>query len=277
MSERNYELAAKLSRTGDDVLIGPAEVAALSGLSAVTIGKRKVASMPAPMPGLSVLRWRLGDIRGWIRGEGPRGLRLRPDAPRGGLPRLKEKANPKLSLQAIGGSSMTRCPRAPRARIEPHGDPQGRAATRSEAKGRSGCAHAHQLGCVPSRGTLRRHSLDGIANALLELWRLFAWVRGEPVGGCGTPVEEPALSTPSRGGQRSHPRAGADAPLAFTSRRSADSTRRHRNPLRWTPYERFPSHRNLMSVPCPTLMSDKGGLADFGCQFRHAQTWRIGT
>ena len=33
--------------------------------------------------------------------------------------------------------------------------------------------------------------------------------RGEPVVGCGTPANEPALSTPSRGGQRSRPRAGA--------------------------------------------------------------------
>ena len=33
--------------------------------------------------------------------------------------------------------------------------------------------------------------------------------RGEPVGGCGTPAAGPGLSTPSRGGQRSRPRAGA--------------------------------------------------------------------
>jgi hypothetical protein len=34
-------------------------------------------------------------------------------------------------------------------------------------------------------------------------------VRGEPVGECGTPASEPVLSTPSRGGQRSRPPAGA--------------------------------------------------------------------
>jgi hypothetical protein len=33
--------------------------------------------------------------------------------------------------------------------------------------------------------------------------------RGEPVGGCGTPAARPGLSTPSRGGQRCRPRAGA--------------------------------------------------------------------
>lgn len=68
MEERNYDLAAKLSRAGDDLLVGPEEVAALSGLSASTIGKRKVASMPSPMPGVRRLRWRLGDIRRWMRG-----------------------------------------------------------------------------------------------------------------------------------------------------------------------------------------------------------------
>lgn len=67
MEDRDYELAAKLSRAGDDVLVGPNEVAALSGLSATTIGKRKVASMPAPIPGVRRLRWRLGDIRQWMR------------------------------------------------------------------------------------------------------------------------------------------------------------------------------------------------------------------
>jgi len=68
MEERNYDLAAKLSKAGDDLLVGPEEVAALSGLSAATIGKRKVASMPSPMPGVRRLRWRLGDIRRWMRG-----------------------------------------------------------------------------------------------------------------------------------------------------------------------------------------------------------------
>jgi len=67
MEDRDYELAAKLSRAGDDVLVGPVEVAALSGLSATTIGKRKVLSMPAPIPGVRRLRWRLGDIRKWMR------------------------------------------------------------------------------------------------------------------------------------------------------------------------------------------------------------------
>lgn len=68
MHQRDYELAAKLSRAGDDLLVGPREVAAICGLSATTIGERKVASMPAPLPGVRRLLWRLGDIRKWMRG-----------------------------------------------------------------------------------------------------------------------------------------------------------------------------------------------------------------
>lgn len=50
--------------------------------------------------------------------------------------------------------------------------------------------------------------------------------RGEPVGGCGTPAAWPGLSTPSWGGQRSRPRAGAggttgEAPAVFPSHRWA--------------------------------------------------------
>lgn len=111
--------------------------------------------------------------------------------------------------------------------------------------------------------------------------------RGEPVGGCGTPAEEPALSTPLRGGQRSRPRAGAEI-----ARRHANQWGVDRSPTLWrtlhtlTPMApaRRPSapehpdfhNTGIMSDPCPRLVSDKGGLADFGCQFRHAQTWRIG-
>ncbi|OMS76588.1 hypothetical protein AQ925_08930 [Burkholderia pseudomallei] len=67
MQERDYELAAKLSRAGDDMLVGPVEVAALTGLSAITIGKRKVTSMPEPVPGIRRLLWRMGDVRQWMR------------------------------------------------------------------------------------------------------------------------------------------------------------------------------------------------------------------
>lgn len=67
MQERDYELAAKLSRAGDDMLVGPVEVAALTGLSATTIGKRKVVSLPTPLPGVRRLLWRLGDVRQWMR------------------------------------------------------------------------------------------------------------------------------------------------------------------------------------------------------------------
>ena len=59
-----------------------------------------------------------------IRPPAPRGRRLWPDAPRGGLPQLREKATPNPSsckqpaaVQRIGIRARRR------ARIEPHGDP----------------------------------------------------------------------------------------------------------------------------------------------------------
>lgn len=42
--------------------------------------------------------------------------------------------------------------------------------------------------------------------------------REEQVGGCGTPAARPGLSTPSRCGQRSRPRAGAGAPQPYAPR-----------------------------------------------------------
>ncbi|NKA59962.1 hypothetical protein GO281_03753 [Ralstonia solanacearum] len=112
--------------------------------------------------------------------------------------------------------------------------------------------------------------------------------RGEPVGGCGTPAEEPALSTPLRGGQRSRPRAGAGTATWRANRWVVDrSPALSRIPYALTPTVRTHHrsaaeqpdfhHIEIVSAPCPNRMSDKGGLAAFGCQFRHAQTWRIGT
>lgn len=94
--------------------------------------------------------------------------------------------------------------------------------------------------------------------------------RGEPVGGCGTPAEEPALSTPLRGGQRSRPRAGAGTTTWRANRWVVDSS----PALPRTPYALTATvrthHRSaaeqpdfhyieIVSVPCPNGMSDKGG------------------
>ena len=61
--------------------------------------------------------------------------------------------------------------------------------------------------------------------------------RREPVGGCGTPAEEPALSTPLRGGQRSRPRAGAGTTARHGNRRGTN-----RSPTLWrTPHALTPT------------------------------------
>lgn len=67
----DYEMVEKLQTLSDDVLIGVAEVAALTGFSVLTVRQRKLPGLD-PVPGLSRLRWRMGDLRTWMR-TGPQG------------------------------------------------------------------------------------------------------------------------------------------------------------------------------------------------------------
>ncbi len=62
----DYETIQKIQKLGDDVLIGVFEVAALTGFSVLTVRQRKLPGLE-PVPGLSRLRWRLGDLRAWMR------------------------------------------------------------------------------------------------------------------------------------------------------------------------------------------------------------------
>lgn len=62
----DYETIQKIQKLGDDVLIGVYEVAALTGFSVLTVRQRKLPGLE-PVPGLSRLRWRLGDLRAWMR------------------------------------------------------------------------------------------------------------------------------------------------------------------------------------------------------------------
>ncbi|MCO3381266.1 hypothetical protein FA193_26535 [Pseudomonas aeruginosa] len=62
----DYETVQKIQKLGDDVLVGVAEVAALTGFSVLTVRQRKLPGLE-PVHGLSRLRWRLGDLRSWMR------------------------------------------------------------------------------------------------------------------------------------------------------------------------------------------------------------------
>ncbi|MBP1142853.1 hypothetical protein JOE29_004804 [Pseudomonas sp. PvP009] len=53
----DYETIQKIQKLADYVLIGVAEVAALTGFSALTVRQRKSPGLE-PVPGLSRLRWR---------------------------------------------------------------------------------------------------------------------------------------------------------------------------------------------------------------------------
>lgn len=74
----DYETIQKIQKLGDDVLIGVAEVAALTGFSILTVRQRKLPGLE-PVPGLSRLRWRLGDLRQWMR-EGPQYISTSADS-----------------------------------------------------------------------------------------------------------------------------------------------------------------------------------------------------
>lgn len=76
----DYETIQKIQKLSDDVLIGVAEVAALTGFSVLTVRQRKLPGLE-PVPGLSRLRWRLGDLRQWMRTGAERKLTSSPRFP----------------------------------------------------------------------------------------------------------------------------------------------------------------------------------------------------
>ena len=63
---RDYKTAALLSQCADDVLVDAHEVHVLTAIAKATVEQRRVPGMPAPIKGLRLLRWRLGDLRAWM-------------------------------------------------------------------------------------------------------------------------------------------------------------------------------------------------------------------
>ena len=66
---RDYRLLERLSGVSDDILVGCDEVAELTGFAKVTIQQRRIKGFPQPLAAIRKLRWRLGDIRRWMRGQ----------------------------------------------------------------------------------------------------------------------------------------------------------------------------------------------------------------
>lgn len=64
---RNYEFLQTLTTLEDDVWVDIHEVAAMTGLASATIQQRRIEGLPRPATGIRKLRWRLGDIRAWLR------------------------------------------------------------------------------------------------------------------------------------------------------------------------------------------------------------------
>lgn len=77
-SERNYELAALVGRLGDDMLVGSAEVAAILGISRLSIQTGSTV-IPGRIAGVGrKMQWRLGDLRQFIRGLPADGITQTP-------------------------------------------------------------------------------------------------------------------------------------------------------------------------------------------------------
>ncbi len=74
--DRDYQLVERLSKLGDDVMVGVNEVAALCGLSPVTVQQRRTKMLPPPIDGSKPLKWRLGDLRDRMRGGEPAARRI---------------------------------------------------------------------------------------------------------------------------------------------------------------------------------------------------------
>lgn len=64
---RNYTLIERLLSQNDDILLGVEEVAELTGFARCTVQQKKIKGFPTPLAGIRRLKWRLGDVRAWIR------------------------------------------------------------------------------------------------------------------------------------------------------------------------------------------------------------------
>jgi len=95
----DYETIQKIQKLGDDVLIGVAEVAALTGFSIITVRQRKLPGLE-PVPGLSRLRWRLGDLRQWMRSGPQTGAKPSQVSPPQNSARPVGRPNKKAQIEA---------------------------------------------------------------------------------------------------------------------------------------------------------------------------------
>ena len=60
-------IAEQLTKCHDDTLIDPSQVAAITGFSPVSIQQNKISGLPPSDTRLKSRRWRLGDVRDWVR------------------------------------------------------------------------------------------------------------------------------------------------------------------------------------------------------------------
>ena len=64
-----FELLTLLGHLPDDCLVGVTEVSALTGFAESTVRQRKLTGFPPTAGGTRRLRWNLGDVRAWTRGQ----------------------------------------------------------------------------------------------------------------------------------------------------------------------------------------------------------------
>ncbi|MGZ5799706.1 MAG: hypothetical protein ACXWJZ_03650 [Burkholderiaceae bacterium] len=66
---RNYDLAAKIAKFHDDMLLGSEELAAFLGVSQDSIQTGRVITPPRVSGFTRKLKWRFGDVRAFIRDQ----------------------------------------------------------------------------------------------------------------------------------------------------------------------------------------------------------------
>ena len=95
---RDYELLKTLTEMGDDTWIGPTELACLLGYAERTIKQRRAEIPPPDNRAKRHLRWRLGDVREWLRTTNPR-----PEEPQIRSPRKQARrtSTPKDGTPAL--------------------------------------------------------------------------------------------------------------------------------------------------------------------------------
>lgn len=113
--KRDLALLHELSNCGGDMWIGPAELACLLGLSHTSVQQQKV-SIPPRDPRTRRLRWNLGEVREWMRGENRPAIQPPPKSPKKkkrGAPTKRDRIQNVIAEKLRNSSTIQATPEIP--------------------------------------------------------------------------------------------------------------------------------------------------------------------